>query len=84
MPTKIKVNEQTLSLFRNGHIVEANGETYMYFPFWLKKTDEEFEFELLGLEKLPTDLIDSINRIREGSDSMLEAIFPKPEINGEG
>jgi len=65
MSVKIKISEDTLALFQNGTKVNFDGVEYMYFPFWLKETNEKLEFEVLGLDELPKDFVDFVNKGRE-------------------
>ena len=66
--SKITLDKEQEGLFNSfGTIVNtAQGGIYKFFPFWLKKLDEGGEYELVGLDNVPEDLRDWIDREREG------------------
>ena len=63
----VKLDKKQEDLFNMfGTVVNsAQGNIYKFFPFWLKKLDEEGEYELIGLDNVPEDLQDWIERERE-------------------
>ena len=59
--TKIK-GVRTKDLFENmcTVVVTPDGNTYKYFPYWIKVLGEDY-FEVLSFDKLPQELKDEIN-----------------------
>ena len=53
--TKIKLTKEQIDIFEMGTVIHfPDNIQYMYFPFWIKK--ENGEFELINPEKLPKEL----------------------------
>lgn len=61
---KLKLPKRTVDLFDEvGQVVTTSeGNTYRYFPFWIKDTKNDTIFELMSLDKLPDDLTEEIKK----------------------
>jgi len=67
MVAKIKLSEDTISLFNHGSIfIEEDGSRYYFLPFWFKKIGDTNEFEMNPLGKLPKKLQNLIISKRNG------------------
>lgn len=66
MVKKNLTKEQKELLDMGTKIILSNGDTYRYLPFWFKETEGDVFQEIINFEKLPKDLIDELNKIREG------------------
>jgi hypothetical protein len=66
--TKIKLNEETISLFERTASVLIDNDTdkYYFIPFWFKRIGDTNEFEMHALGKLPKKLKEFIILKRNG------------------
>lgn len=61
MVAKIKLSDDTISLLNQGSVLlDSEGETYYFLPFWFKKIGDTNEFEMNPLGRLPKKLQDLI------------------------
>lgn len=67
---EVKLSSEVISFLSMGtKIVDYNTSiSYYHFPFWIK--EENGEFELFGLDKLPIDLIQKLQRERGASNTV--------------
>ena len=78
---KIKITKEQQDLLNTGSVViTPEDETYLYLPFWYKKTEDEDLFEIISPEKLPEDLVKAINIMREYAPNI--PLEHKPAISG--
>lgn len=85
MRSKITLTQEAADLFNNmGTIAEVNGKRYFYFPFWLKQTENNLEFEVLSYDSLPSELIEDIKKMRENPNGFHNVSpFPATEDESE-
>jgi len=68
MNTIIKLNKESVKILSMGSIVQSENHRYLYFPFWLKETINDLEYEMLSLYNIPRELYKMIE-CRRGFDS---------------
>ena len=62
--TQIKITPEQLELLQMGTVINtAHGNTYYYFPFWIKKS-EAGEFFMISSEHMPQELDQILKDLR--------------------
>lgn len=61
----IQLTEEQFAIFQTGSKITTEKGTYYFFPYWLKVTERENEFEFVSLDRIPQDLRDQLNEIKK-------------------
>lgn len=75
--SKIKLTKDQIDLlFMDTTIKTDKEDQYFYLPFWFKKEKDKY-FTILSFKKLPKDLIEEIDKIKNATSKERKLFFKK-------
>lgn len=83
MKTIIKLNAETLDLLRLGNLSTDYISEYIHFPFWLKSTEKEMEYEMIHIHTVSKNIMETLNAFdNEDKDSLMIFSYV-PKVDSE-